>query len=87
MNNANSSYKSMDMFLKKSFISITLISSVIFLSPISVSDLAKADIITNMITNPSVESTTTGSAVPSNWLTGKYGVNTTVFSYPVAGQD
>jgi hypothetical protein len=38
----------------------------------------------NLILNPSVEN---GSATPTQWKTGKWGTNTTAFSYPVAGFD
>ncbi len=39
----------------------------------------------NLISNPSVE--TANGAVPLDWLSGKWGTNTTTFTYPVTGQD
>lgn len=39
----------------------------------------------NLILNPSVE--TANGAKPLNWLSGKWGTNTTTFIYPTVGQD
>lgn len=39
----------------------------------------------NMILNPSVE--TANGTKPLNWQNGKWGTNTTTFTYPTAGQD
>lgn len=38
----------------------------------------------NIIINPSLEQSA-GGAVPDNWRTGRWGSNTTTFTYPVAG--
>lgn len=42
---------------------------------------------TNLIANPSVETTSANPALPQSWKTGKWGTNTTTFTYPTAGID
>jgi predicted secreted Zn-dependent protease len=51
-------------------------------SPVSVT---VSNTITNLILNPSMETPGTGGA-PLNWASNKWGTNTAVFTYPVAGQ-
>lgn len=42
----------------------------------------------NLISNPSVEAATpSNSSLPLDWLSGKWGTNTPIFTYPVVGQD
>ncbi len=44
-----------------------------------------APTVNNLILNPSVE--TANGTKPLNWVSGKWGTNTTTFTYPTAGQD
>jgi len=41
----------------------------------------------NLIANPSLETSNGGGNAPVNWLNNGWGTNTATFAYPVAGQD
>jgi peptidoglycan/xylan/chitin deacetylase (PgdA/CDA1 family) len=41
----------------------------------------------NLINNPSLETAGATANVPLNWKTGRWGTNTTLFTYPVSGHD
>jgi hypothetical protein len=48
---------------------------------------APAPIVTNLVANSSVETAdATNPQLPASWASNKWGTNTTIFTYPVAGQ-
>ncbi len=56
-------------------------------SPIAITVYnAPAPIVTNLVANPSVEtSDASNPQMPASWANNKWGTNTVIFSYPVAG--
>ncbi|MCU0653483.1 MAG: polysaccharide deacetylase family protein [Candidatus Pacebacteria bacterium] len=74
---------------QKHFISRSIMTAaIVFLTGIFPLSFARADTSgPNLIANPSLETASADPSTPLGWNQGKWGTNTAVFSYPVAGSD